>query len=173
MDWKDMMADSYERILGSIETTLKGLSAEDLDWQPQYDSNSIGWLAWHLIRVEDNHIANLMGEEQLWIKDGWHAKFNRAADSTDRGNGQTPAQVAEFKSPDPQTFIEYNKAVFERSKSYFLSLSESDLEREFDPGRNRPLVKVGWRLITILEECLEHTGQMAYVRGLRQGKGWR
>ena len=114
-----------------------------------------------------------MREEQLWIKDGWYAKFDRAANPADRGGGHTPEQVLDFKSPDIQTFIDYNKAVFKRSKSYFLSLSESDLEREFDPGRNRPLVKVGWRLITILEECLEHTGQMAYVRGLRQGKGWR
>jgi hypothetical protein len=173
MDWKDMMIDGYERILGSLESTLKGLTKEDLNWQPQNDCNSIGWLAWHLTRVEDTHIASLMREEQLWIKDGWYAKFDRAANPADRGGGHTPEQVLDFRSPDIQTFIDYNKAVFKRSKSYFLSLSESDLECEFNLGRNRPPVKVGWRLITILEECLEHTGQMAYVRGLHQGKGWR
>ncbi len=32
-------------------------------------------------------------------------------------------QVADFKPPDIQTFIDYNKAVLERSKSCFLSLS--------------------------------------------------
>jgi hypothetical protein len=173
VDWKDMMIDGYERILGAMESTLQGLTDEDLSWQPRPDCNSIGWLAWHLTRVEDGHIAFLMGEEHLWVQDGWHARFGRPADPKDRGGGHTPENLANFKSPDIQTLIDYNKAVLERSKGYFLSLSESDLEREFEVGNNRPPVKVGWRLISILEDCLQHTGQMAYVRGLRQGMGWR
>ena len=123
MDWKDMMLHSYERILGSIESTLTELTNEDLSQQPQNDCNSIGWLAWHLTRVEDGHITSLMGEEQLWIKDEWYVKLNRAANPGDRGGGHTPEQVADFKPSDIQTFIDYNKAVLERSKSYFLSLS--------------------------------------------------
>jgi hypothetical protein len=29
------------------------------------------------------------------------------------------------------------------------------------------------RLVSILADCLEHARQMAYVRGLLQGKGWQ
>ena len=72
MDWKELLTDGYTRISQVLERTLKGLSVDDLKWQPKPDCNSIGWLAWHLTRVQDNHISDLMGEEQLWIKDGWH-----------------------------------------------------------------------------------------------------
>lgn len=173
MDWKEILINGYEDVLGALESTLNGLTGEDLNWQPHPDCNSIGWLAWHLTRVEDSQIAYLMDEEQLWTKEGWHSRFNRPADPEDIGFGHTSEQVADFKSPDIQTFLGYNKAVFELSKHYFLSMSESDLERSLDEYWRQIPVKVGWRLISVLEDCLQHTGQMAYVRGLRQGRGWQ
>ena len=37
----------------------------------------------------------------------------------------------------------------------------------------QPLPTVGVRIISVLGDNLEHAGQAAYVRGLRQGKGWQ
>ena len=88
MEWHDMMVDGYGRILEIMERVLDGLSEEDLNWRPKSDCNSIGWLAWHLTRVQDDHIASLMDDEQLWVKDGWHARFNRPADVNDMGFGR-------------------------------------------------------------------------------------
>ncbi len=173
MDAKEILINGYEDILGALASTLSGLTDEDLSWQPHPDCNSIGWLAWHVTRLEDSQIAYLIGEEQLWTKEGWHAKFNRPADARDAGFGHTPQQVADFKSPDIQTFLDYSKAVFERLERYFLSMPESDLDRPLDQYWRQTPVKVGWRLLSVLEDCLQHTGQMAYVRGLRQGKGWQ
>ena len=171
MDWKVLLTDGYGRILGGLERALKGLTEDDLNWQPRADANSIGWLTWHLTRVQDDHIASLMGEEQLWTKDGWYAKFNRPPDPKDRGFGHTPEQVAAFKSPNVETLLDYHRAVLERSKRYFLTLSDADLDRELDEPRYQPLPTVGVRLISILGDNLQHAGQVAYVRGLRQGKG--
>ena len=173
MEWSDLLIDSYGRVLGSLERTLKGLTEEDLNWQPRPDSNSIGWLTWHLTRLLDDQISALMGEEQLWTKDGWHAKFNRPPDPKDRGFGDSPEQVAAFKSPDIETLLSYHRAVLERSKRYFLTLSNSDLARELDETWYQPVPTVGVRLISVLADSLQHAGQMAYVRGLHQGKGWQ
>ena len=173
MEWSDLLTDGYGRILQALERTLKGLTEDDLNWQPHLDCSSIGWLTWHLTRLQDDHIAALMGEEQLWTKDGWHARFNRPPDPKDRGFGNSPEQVAAFKSPDIETLLSYHRAVLERSKSYFLTLSNSDLDRELDETRYQPVPTVGVRLISVLADSLQHAGQMAYVRGLRQGTGWQ
>ena len=167
MDWKELLINAFGYIPGSLEKTLNGLTDDELNWTPRPDCNSIGWLAWHLTRVEDRHIAFLMDKEQLWITEGWYAEFNRTPDSRDTGSRHTPEQVAEFKAPSIQILLEYNRAVFEHLKAYLLSMTESDLDREFEVGK-----KVGWRLTSILEDCFKYTGQMDYVRGLRQGKGW-
>ena len=173
MEWNDLLTDGYGRIIEVLERVLKGLSQDDLKWQPSPDCNSIGWLAWHLTRQQDAQIASLMGEEQLWIKDTWHAKFDRPADLRDIGFGNTPEQVTAFKSPDIDTLLSYNRAVVERSKGYFNTLSNSDLDRELDEPRFQPLPTVGVRLISIMDDSILHAGQAAYVRGLRQGRGWQ
>ena len=173
MEWHGLLADGYGRVVEFIESVLRGLGQEDLNWQPRHDSNSIGWLTWHLTRQQDAQIASLMGEEQLWIKDGWHSKFRRPADAKDVGFGQSPEQVSAFESPDAETLLDYLRAVVERSKRYFMTLSTSDLDRELNEPRFQPLPTVGVRLVSILEDSLLHAGQAAYVRGLRQGKGWQ
>jgi hypothetical protein len=75
MEWHDLLTDGYNRLPEFMENVLRGLSREDLNWQPRDDCNSIGWLVWHLTRQQDAQITALMGEEQLWIKDGWHSSF--------------------------------------------------------------------------------------------------
>ena len=173
MKWYDLLADGYGRVLELLENVLDGLNKDEINWQPHHDCNSIGWLTWHLTRQHDAQMASLMGEEQLWIKEKWYAKFNRSADLQDIGFGHTPEQVAAFESPNIQTLLDYHRAVLERSKQYFLTLSITDLDRKLDEPWFQPLPTVGVRLISILEDSLLHAGQAAYVRGLRQGRGWQ
>ena len=173
MEWHDMVVDGYGRIGEILGRVLDGLSKEDLAWQPKPDANSIGWLAWHLTRVQDDHISDLMGEEQLWIKDGWHAKFDRPAEKKDIGFGHTPEDVASFNPPDAGTLLAYHKAVMERSQKFLPTLSKTALDRELNEPWFQPLPTVGVRIISVLGDNLEHAGQAAYVRGLRQGKGWQ
>jgi len=173
MEWHDLLADGYGRVPEFLKSVLSGLTQDDLNWQPRPDSNSIGWLTWHLTRQQDAQIASLIGEEQLWTKDGWHSKFNRPADPEDTGFGHTPEQASAFKSPDFETLLDYQRAVLERSTRYFLTLSKTDLDRELDEPWFQPLPTVGVRLVSILEDSLLHAGQVAFIRGLRQGKGWQ
>ena len=173
MEWNDLLTDGYGRVLEVLERVLNGLTQDDLNWQPRPDSNSIGWLTWHLTRVQDDHIASLMGEEQLWTKDGWHARFNRPSEPKDIGFGHGPEQVAAFESPDSETMLSYHRAVLERSKRYFVTLLKSELDRELDEPWFQPLPTVGVRLISVLDDNTQHAGQAAYVRGLLQGKGWQ
>ena len=173
MKWSDVVSAGYEGVLRTLERTLDGLAEDDLNWQPSPDCNSIGWLAWHLTRVQDGLIASLMGEEQLWIKDGWHAKFGRPADARDSGSGHTPQDLVEFKSPDAATLLDYHRAVLERSRRYFPTLSEADLDKEVSGLPFQPPPKVGMMINLVLSDGLQHVGQVAYIRGLRQGMGWQ
>jgi hypothetical protein len=173
MEWNDLLEDGYSRIADTVKDVLHGLSKEDLDWQPHPDCNSIGWTVWHLARVQDSQIADLIGKEQLWIVDKWYVKFKRKADPEDTGFGHTPEDVATFKSPSIKILFDYLNLVIEQSKKYFPTLSKSDLSKELDEPWFKPLPTVGVRLISILSDGLLHAGQAAYLRGLRHGKGWQ
>ena len=169
MEWQQLIIDIFERTSQALERALEGLTLEDLNQQPAPDSNSMGWLAWHLTRGQDRAIAQLMGEEQLWIRDQWHDKFNRPPDPQDFGLGHTSEDLAAFKSPDVRTLLDYHQAVLERTKHYVSTLSETELDREIDHPRF-PTVRV--RLVAVISDNLQHVGQVAYVHGLLKGKGW-
>jgi hypothetical protein len=170
MEWQQLLIDGYERIAQVLERALSELSQEDLNWQPHPDCNSMGWMTWHLTRVQDNHVADLMGEEELYVKDSWHARFNRAHDTSDTGYGHSPQDVAAFKSPDVATLLAYHRTVMERSQTYISSLSLTELDRELNEPWYQPLPTVGVRLISVLSDNLQHAGQVAYLRGLLKAK---
>ncbi len=123
MEWQELLTDGYGRVEGALREALDGMSQDDLNRQPHPDSNSMGWLAWHLTRVQDDHVSDLMGEQQLWLTGGWHSRFNRAPDPKDIGFGHSSEDVAAFKSPGVDTLLEYHRAVMERTKRYIKSLS--------------------------------------------------
>ena len=172
MEWQQLITDGYGRVLQILEEALNGLTQDDVNNQPHPDCNSMGWLTWHLTRVHDHHIADLLGEEQLWVRDEWHAKFNRAPDPSDTGFGNSSENVAAFRSPDVRTLLEYYRTVLERSKRYIGTLLAVDLDRELNEPWFQPLPTVGVRLVSVMSDNLQHAGQVAYLRGLLKGKGW-
>ena len=132
MEWKNLLLDGYGRIPQELEELLKGLPAATLDWQADPECNSIGWTVWHLARVQDAQIADLIGAEQLYLKESWYLKFERPADPKDTGFGDTPQDVARFKSPDAEVLLGYIKSA---------TVQVSTLHRFTFSGRPGPGIK--------------------------------
>ena len=173
MEWQQLIMDIFERISQELEGVLDGLTVDEINQQPRPDCNSIGWLAWHLTRSHDRNMSELMGKEQLWISDGWHAKFNRPANPAETGVGHSSEEAAAFKAPDSNTLLEYHQAVLERIQDYVNNtLSETELKRESVSPTFGNVNPVRRRLAGVIWDGLQHVGQAAYVRGLLKGKGW-
>ena len=173
MAWQQLITDLFLRISQELETVLEGLTTDELNQQPRPDSNSIGWLAWHLTRSHDRNMSEIAGEEQLWIRDKWYLKFNRTPDPSETGYHHSPEEAAAFRSPDRTTILEYHRAVVERIKGYIgSSLSETELERDSYSPTFQTTSKVRMRLVSVLSDGFQHAGQAAYARGLLKGRGW-
>jgi hypothetical protein len=69
-----------------------------------------------------------------------------------------------------KALVEYLRADLERINEYLNSLSASDLDRELDEPEFQSLPTVGVRLVSILDDTLQHAGQSAYLQGLLKGK---
>jgi uncharacterized damage-inducible protein DinB len=172
MELHEMLSGAYGGILRTLEYTLEGLTEKDLNWQPKPDCNSIGWLVWHLTRTQDMTISSFTGDDQLWIKDGWHKKWGRPADPSDAGNGMKPEDLVKFKSPDTATLLAYHKAVLEKTQKYLQTIKKADLDKVVENIPFKPPPTAGMLLLIILSDGHQHAGQAAYVRGMLQGMGW-
>ena len=172
MELKELMLDIFARLAGELELVLDGLTPEDLNTLPKPDTNSIGWLIWHATRSQDRMNADLFGEDQLWVSEKWHLKFNRPPDQRDTGVGHTSEQVAAFRALDSKTLLDYYHAVSKRSRDYIdTRLTEEDLSRQVWSPTLESTSTVEGRLIGVIYN-FAHIGQAGYVRGFLKGKGW-
>ncbi len=162
MECAEFTTGIFTRISQVLETVLDGLTENEINQQPNPECNSIGWMVWHLTRVQDMFIAMLSNNEQVWITEKWYGKFGRDADAKDIGYGHRPEDLANFKVPDTKTLSDYHHAVLEKTKQYTNKLSPEELDRVIDDSR-APTVAL--RLTAFISDNLQHAGQVAYLRG--------
>ena len=172
MEPKDLVVDALGRVQETLQRVLDGLTMEQLLHRPSNDTNSIAWLAWHLTRVQDHHMSDLAGRPQAWVSEGWHAKFNMPPEPLNTGTGHTPEQVAALRPPDGETLLAYYDAVYERSKAYLETVTPADLDVVLNEPQYQPMPTVGVRLVSVVNDATQHSGQAAYLKGLIKGKGW-
>lgn len=165
METRDVLADAFGRIVEDIEAAVDGLDRAALAFRPDAEANPIGWLAWHATRVQDDHVAELAQREQAYTELGFHDRFGFAFDVTDVGYGHTTDQVAAVQLDDPALLVEYLHAVTARTRDYLAGIDAAELDRIVD-RRWDPPVTAGVRLVSVIDDCMQHAGQAAYVRGL-------
>ncbi len=164
MDVAEVYLDAFGRVADSVRGVLDGLSQEELVARLDEDANSIGWLVWHLTRVEDDHLAHAAEMDQIWDAGGWQERFDLPFDSRDTGYGHGSSEVAAVTSPVP-LLLGYFDAVHEAVLRYVSTLSGNDLDRVVD-RRWDPPVTLGVRLMSVIGDALAHVGQAEFVRGV-------
>ena len=165
MNVSELLGEAYGRLPDLVEQAVDGLSPEHLRTAPAEGANSVGWLVWHLTRVQDSHIAELLGEEQIYVTGGWASRFGRETDPADTGYGHSADEVAAVRPESARALLDYHAAVHARTVAYLDGLKAEDLDRVVDEAWDPP-VTLGVRLISILDDDVQHAGQAAYVRGL-------
>jgi uncharacterized damage-inducible protein DinB len=172
-----VLAEGFSRIPELVRDAVADLDADQLAAMPPgipsdatHDGvgNSVGWLVWHLTRVQDAQIADVAGHSQLWVSDGWAERFGMAPDPGDHGYGHTREQVAAVRPESGELLVEYLDAVHARTMEYLGGLGDDDLDRVVDDNWDPP-VTLGVRLVSVVDDDAQHAGQAAYVRGLLLG----
>jgi hypothetical protein len=165
MDVAELLVDLAGRVREHVEEVLDGLDADALTWAPADGANPIGWQIWHLTRVEDAHVAEILGPPQVWESGEWAQRVGVAADPENSGYGHSADDVRSIRADGPAVLLGYHAAVAERTAAWLRGLTASELDRVVDT-RWDPPVTLGVRLVSILDDQIQHAGQAAFVKGL-------
>jgi hypothetical protein len=165
MQASDLLKELFGRVTEHVHAITADLDPEAMLASPEPGSNPIGWLVWHLTRVQDMHVSELLETEQVWVEQDWGPRFELVSEPYEMGFGHTPEQVVAVRPASTDTLIEYYTAVEARTRPLLESTTLDDFDRIVD-RRWDPPVNLAVRLVSIVDDSIQHAGQAAYLKGL-------
>jgi uncharacterized damage-inducible protein DinB len=163
----ELLADAFGRVQETVHEAVEGLSEGQLTARLDDDANSIAWLCWHLARVQDDHVADAFGVEQVWP--GFADRFGLPFGPGATGYGHSSRQVALVRVSG-ELLTGYHDAVHDQTIALVAAVTDADLPRVVDERWNPP-VTLGVRLISVISDGLQHAGQAAFIRGILLRRG--
>ncbi|AQT78538.1 hypothetical protein B1R94_03685 [Mycolicibacterium litorale] len=161
---RELLRDSFTRIIEHVDNLTDDLTDEVSFFRPTATANSIAWLIWHSARVQDAQLADIAGTEQVWFSGEWVDRFNLDLPRDAHGYGHTAEEVGKVRAP-ADLLAGYYHAVHKATLEYIASVTPDELARVVDKNWNPP-VTASIRLVSIIDDCAQHLGQAAYVRGI-------
>ncbi|MFE7773545.1 DUF664 domain-containing protein [Streptomyces sp. NPDC057445] len=165
MNTADVLADAFGRVHEAVHEAVEGVPVKDLHARVDPGANTIAWLVWHLTRIQDDHVADAAGREQVWLSQGWADRFGLPFDETDTGYGHNAEEVAQVRVDPAGLLLGYFDAVHTQTVEFVGGLTGTALNRVVDDAWSPP-VTLGVRLVSVIADDLQHAGQAAFVRGV-------
>ena len=162
-----LVADAFGRAQELVDGITADLSPELASYRPDPGANSIAWLVWHATRVQDDHVADLAGVDQVWPQ--WRDRFGLPFDDWASGYGQGAEEVGQV-TVSAELLAGYHRDVQRLTRAYIDKLTEDELERIVDTNWDPP-VTASVRLVSVIDDITQHLGQAYYVQGMADRAG--
>jgi hypothetical protein len=166
VDATAVLVEAFGRVPGLVRTAVDGLDDEALTWRADPGANTVAWLVWHLARQQDAQVAALSGAAQVWGARGFARRAALPFDDEEHGYGMDADDVARVRLP-ADLLVSYVDAVHEAVVAYLGTLDDQALDDVVDEDWDPPVTR-GARLVSVLDDAVQHAGQAAFVRGMLQ-----
>ncbi|WP_301145926.1 mycothiol transferase [Mycobacterium simiae] len=161
---RELLRDAFTRLIEHVDELTDGLTDEVSNYRPTPEANTIAWLLWHSARVQDLQLADIADVEEVWTRDGWVDRFGLDLPRGDTGYGHSAADVAKVRAP-ADLLAGYYRAVHKLTCEYVATVTAAELARVVDTNWDPP-VTASARIVSIIDDCAQHLGQAAYLRGI-------
>ncbi|CAN5165905.1 MAG: mycothiol transferase [Nocardioides sp.] len=164
MSPSDVLTEGFGRVLEGVDGLVHNLDPAHLTARVTPQTNTIAWLVWHIARVQDAQIAQVCEAEEIWTSQGYVDRFGLPFAPQASGYGQSADEVGQVDVP-ADLLLDYLQATHDATMDFLSGLSESDLDRVVD-SRWDPPVTLGVRLVSILDDDVQHLGQASFLAGI-------
>ena len=164
-----LLADGLDRSRERFDRALDGVTLEQANARPASGLapriDSLTWLAWHTAREIDLQISALAGAEPLWTGAGFSARFALPLPDGTEDWRHTPEQAALVRVNDIALLTDYLDAAYTLIRDYLTNLPAAALTDVVDRSWDPPVTRAA-RLVSIIDDAAQHSGQAVYARRL-------
>ncbi|MEX1021550.1 MAG: DinB family protein [Dehalococcoidia bacterium] len=172
MATSDFIRDSFARLHRSLKDSTADLTVEQLNYTPDDQHHSIGWILWHGYRTADVIGSRLLwNADERWAREGWAARLGLP--EAGQGTGHSPDQAREVRVDDYAAFMEYADGVIADCDAYLEGMSDADLA-VMRPWRNAPSGEEPVEAIIgnhVMTHIYGHRNEIYWLRSLQGLKG--
>ena len=159
----DLLLDFLGRPREVAHAVLDDTPEDLLSTPPAPGANTVAWLLWHLPAAMDEQVAQVLGYDAVGRQGVARALRPPAASRRARlrhdlrrgaprpGLGRGPARLPRRR--------------LRRRRSALRTVTDDDLDRVVDEDWDPP-VTLGVRLVSVIDDCVQHVGQAAYASGI-------
>ena len=164
MDAKEPLLRSLKESHGYLAKALSGLTQEEATWSPSSECNSIAFILWHTIRVEDFFVNRVIQRgKELYEAEKWQDKLGTPA----KAYQLTLEELQAWRAPKLETLREYANSVRQNTLAFLKSIPVEKLSEVPRPDRSPD--SIGATLGHMSTEIALHVGQISYLRGMQRG----
>jgi hypothetical protein len=161
----EFLREHLNRMHSQYEELLKDLTPEQLHWTATQHGVPIAFVAWHVVRTEDNIVRFVLQRQPtVWMEGGWHERWG--LDRVHQGTGWTLEQARGLRLPSAQEFLDYARQVWQAVDSFLASIDDDYLQQVVTVkplGEMKVANAIG---TTCMTHGFTHLGEIQHVRGL-------
>ncbi len=168
MEAKELILRSLEQSQGFLTRALDGLTQGEAAWTPGPECNSIAFILWHTVRVEDRFMNSIIQQgNELYEAEGWQEKLGTPVKET--GGRYTMEQLQAWPVPKLEVIQGYANSVRKKTLAFLKSATPEKFSEVAQPDRSPD--SIGVMLGRMSTEIALHVGQIGYLRGMQRGLG--
>ena len=154
-----------------LERYLDGLTQDEIEYRPNAQCHSIGFIVWHYGRALDLWTQTLARQAPQLYEREWAARLGLAPEPTDVGFGYDADALAIWRCPPKTLLVEYATATRDNLLSFLAEHDDNALTTETMTNRRGETIKLADMFRMLLWEVNQHGGQAGYLRGMQRGIG--
>ena len=167
MTLAEILIDALSRSRERFDRALADVTLEQANTPPVPDiaprTNSLTWLAWHTAREIDLQISLMAGQEFVWFTGGHRERFDLPLPDDTQDWRHTPEEAAQVVVDDLSVLTAYLDDAYAMAYGYMRSLAPERLDDIIDSSWDPPVTR-GARLVSIIDDAAQHSGQAVYTR---------
>ena len=165
----EILIDALSRSRERFDRAFDGVTLEQANTRPTPDLapriDSLTWLAWHTAREIDLQISLMAGQEFVWFTGGHRERFALPLPDDTQDWRHTPEEAAQVVVGDLSVLTAYLDDAYAMAYGYMRSLAPERLDDIIDSSWDPPVTR-GARLVSIIDDAAQHSGQAVYTRRL-------
>ena len=171
MALQEFIRESFEINWEWLERYLDGLTQEEVEYRPNDQCHSIGFVVWHYGRALDMWTQTLARKQPQLYEVEWAERLGFEPEAMNVGFGYGVEDLASWRCPDKELLTGYATAARDNILGFLGEHDDDSLLTTTMTNRQGSEMLLANMFRMLIWEVNQHGGQAGYLRGMQRGLG--